>query len=644
MANILNIPASGNLYFSTGTAGASTIPDLSGAAVKLGFDGSGGMNITSYNTGWLERFSVDGLNGRLFGVTDAVTGDIFSVNDAAGLPIINVYSDSGVDVVSIGTYGLVPLMVSGSGTYVTGYLTLYNEPTQDQHAATRRFVTGTSGALQTQITSLNGATGNYVLKSATGSAATLASGFLQNRAYHSGTQTLSTISDAGTIASKPSGDFVNVYSAQNITGIKTFLASGVFREGVVISGGLGVSGDVGVTGSLGLGIKNPSAKIHVIDTSEQLRIGYDEGAAAGFAVDSNGFLDISPSGNKTLLNNTLIFQTAASHGLMSTISSNDLYLQFGDGAVVVEQGGAYVGIGGSPSTFYKFEVFGTSWFQDVVDVGGTYITWGSQGYFENPFSDVIAMTSPIAGNLRLMEWDGANQTVSCNVAFVSSGIANFQTDVTITGSLGVTGNLTLNNEPTLDKHAATKKYVDDAITGVGGGVTDHGALTGLGDDDHPQYFTTGRADARYVQLTATGSAATLASGVLLNRANHTGTQTLSTISDIDELISGYYTPQTLTSSATISWNIASGVQSQLNLAHNTTITITGLNDGQTASLAGTMWSSGSYTVSLTGIGLTTRVMNGALSDIAVLASGDLFEISVKRTNSDLRAWVTTLEV
>jgi hypothetical protein len=33
-----------------------------------------------------------------------------------------------------------------------------------------------------------------------------------------------------------------------------------------------------------------------------------------------------------------------------------------------------------------------------------------------------------------------------------------------------------------------------SVTGGGGGVTDHGALTGLADDDHAQYFTTGRAD------------------------------------------------------------------------------------------------------------------------------------------------------
>jgi hypothetical protein len=33
--------------------------------------------------------------------------------------------------------------------------------------------------------------------------------------------------------------------------------------------------------------------------------------------------------------------------------------------------------------------------------------------------------------------------------------------------------------------------------GGGGGVTDHGALTGLADDDHPQYLNNTRGDTRY---------------------------------------------------------------------------------------------------------------------------------------------------
>ena len=45
----------------------------------------------------------------------------------------------------------------------------------------------------------------------------------------------------------------------------------------------------------------------------------------------------------------------------------------------------------------------------------------------------------------------------------------------------------------------TARIVALEATPPGAGVTDHGALTGLSDDDHPIYLTTGRGDARYVQ-------------------------------------------------------------------------------------------------------------------------------------------------
>lgn len=43
--------------------------------------------------------------------------------------------------------------------------------------------------------------------------------------------------------------------------------------------------------------------------------------------------------------------------------------------------------------------------------------------------------------------------------------------------------------------------VDWVAGGGGGGVTDHGLLNGLADDDHPQYHNDARGDARYWQLT-----------------------------------------------------------------------------------------------------------------------------------------------
>ncbi len=44
----------------------------------------------------------------------------------------------------------------------------------------------------------------------------------------------------------------------------------------------------------------------------------------------------------------------------------------------------------------------------------------------------------------------------------------------------------------------TYKIVESLTgSGGGGGVTDHGALTGLADDDHPQYHNDSRGDSRY---------------------------------------------------------------------------------------------------------------------------------------------------
>lgn len=103
-----------------------------------------------------------------------------------------------------------------------------------------------------------------------------------------------------------------------------------------------------------------------------------------------------------------------------------------------------------------------------------------------------------------------------------------------------------------------------AIQGSGGsGVTDHGVLTGLGDDDHPQYYNQTRGDARY-SLTSHGHAAAtgsvdgffsaanftklagIAAGATANstdsqlrdRATHTGLQAISTITGLQTALDG----------------------------------------------------------------------------------------------------------
>lgn len=72
--------------------------------------------------------------------------------------------------------------------------------------------------------------------------------------------------------------------------------------------------------------------------------------------------------------------------------------------------------------------------------------------------------------------------------------------------------------------------------GGGGGVSVHGGLSGLTNDDHPQYHNDARGDARYftkaqVDL-AVQEARNNAVATSLPRANHTGTQAISTITGL----------------------------------------------------------------------------------------------------------------
>jgi len=84
--------------------------------------------------------------------------------------------------------------------------------------------------------------------------------------------------------------------------------------------------------------------------------------------------------------------------------------------------------------------------------------------------------------------------------------------------------------------------VNVAGGGPGGGVTDHGALSGLADDDHPQYLTNGRGDARYYTKAevdaATSSAATASSAADRARGNHTGTQAIGTVTGLQAALEG----------------------------------------------------------------------------------------------------------
>jgi len=122
MPNILINPNSGIIEFTTGTAGASTFDAniISGnRAARLSYDNFGSLNLTSYvsNITGLDRFTVDGANGRLFSVTDNLSGSLFSVNDIAGLPIIEAFDDN---TVIMGAYNRNDFVLTGNSLGLGG--------------------------------------------------------------------------------------------------------------------------------------------------------------------------------------------------------------------------------------------------------------------------------------------------------------------------------------------------------------------------------------------------------------------------------------------------------------------------------------------------------------------------------------------
>jgi hypothetical protein len=121
MPNILIHPNSGILEFNTGTTGSSSLDASMSGAARLTFTNSGTLGLTSYSTGVVDKFFVEGVNGRLFEVDDVMTGSLMSVNDIAGLPIFEVFSD---DTVVMGQYNQNTLVVSGTLINISGKTTI----------------------------------------------------------------------------------------------------------------------------------------------------------------------------------------------------------------------------------------------------------------------------------------------------------------------------------------------------------------------------------------------------------------------------------------------------------------------------------------------------------------------------------------
>lgn len=114
----------GFYYYNSGSyAGWTRILNNTGlqsitGSLAISSSAGTGSAIYAYKSG-STVLDIQGSQGQLFSVVDALSGSLMSVNDVSGLPILEVFSD---DRVVMGTYGAPALIVTGSNTVISGSL------------------------------------------------------------------------------------------------------------------------------------------------------------------------------------------------------------------------------------------------------------------------------------------------------------------------------------------------------------------------------------------------------------------------------------------------------------------------------------------------------------------------------------------
>jgi len=127
-------------------------------------------------------------------------------------------------------------------------------------------------------------------------------------------------------------------------------------------------------------------------------------------------------------------------------------------------------------------------------------------------NDDWQMTFGIGSNFYLSFYNGTGIVFSRNG--LGSNFYGIKADLSIIG-LTTIANPSTNHYIAIEASNGPVKIslaqLQILIGGGGGGVTDHGALSGLGDDDHTQYYNQTRGDARFAQKAGSSSQAFSAS-------------------------------------------------------------------------------------------------------------------------------------
>ena len=121
--------------------------------VNVGGDTMTGPLVITGSTSGQELFAVNGVNGRLFTVSDDLSNSLFSVNTVAGLPVIEAFANN---TVNIGPFS-APIVINASGISTPSHGTSANWNSAYNDTITSAAVSGTTSKTLT-LTQRDGGT------------------------------------------------------------------------------------------------------------------------------------------------------------------------------------------------------------------------------------------------------------------------------------------------------------------------------------------------------------------------------------------------------------------------------------------------------------------------------------------------------
>jgi hypothetical protein len=412
MSNVLIRPSSGVLEFNAGLAGGSDPQSLTGAA-RLTYDSFGGINLLSYASGstGLDRFSVEGAQGKLFTITDQISGSLFSVNDVGGLPILEVFDNSAIIA---GGFNAKDFIISGNkigiGAYPdTGYK-LYITGNVNVNGDVR-----TSGLVLATSNALNASGSNLVST-------------INNLSGAFNSTGISLKSDITNLTNSTNTFLRLDTTTQSIAGNKTFLGNVVIQN-------LTVTGTQSIASSSDLTI---ASNYIVINSGDQ--------GANGISLLSGGLRIDRGTG----------------------VAYPDAVLQYNENQKRFE-----FGVEGSLSGIAPIETLNTT-ISNLATTGNTLSTLISlmSGSFNNSGTNVVRSINGLSGSLNTSGSNLTNSINSLSGSLNQSGInlsintSNVQTNLNLTGfnliELLRTGylNLTSNQEITGVKNFITPPTIN----------------------------------------------------------------------------------------------------------------------------------------------------------------------------------------